>query len=256
MPKSNNPIIKLDGVTKRYSEYGVAVKALDDISLKIYPGEFVSIVGPSGSGKSTLLHCMGLLDRPSSGKIYLDGKDTSKISGKEIALFRGEKLGFVFQNYNLIPRLTALENVILPGLIMDKEPNVLEKKAKSLLKEVGIIHRADHKSIHLSGGEQQRVAIARSLINDPVLILADEPTGALDSDSSKDIMELLVKTNKKRGVTLLFVSHDTQVASYGKRTIIIKDGKVVGDTNGDANNFKKVLKHLSKHESKEGQNGG
>jgi len=255
MPKSNSPIIKLDGVTKRYSEYGVAVKALDNISLKIYPGEFVSIIGPSGSGKSTLLHCMGLLDRPSSGKIYVDGKDTSKISGKEIALFRGEKLGFVFQNYNLIPRLTALENVILPGLIMDKDPNILEKKAKNLLKEVGIIHRADHKGIHLSGGEQQRVAIARALINDPVLILADEPTGALDSDSSKEIMELLEEMNKKRGVTLLFVSHDTQIASYGKRTIVIKDGKVVGDTNGDTNNFKKVLKHLGKHDSGGGDNG-
>jgi len=251
MPKSNNPIIKLDGVTKRYSEYGVAVKALDNISLKIYPGEFVSIVGPSGSGKSTLLHCMGLLDRPSSGKIYVDGKDTSKISGKEIALFRGEKLGFVFQNYNLIPRLTALENVILPGLIMGKEPNTLEKKAKSLLKEVAIIHRADHKSIHLSGGEQQRVAIARALINDPVLILADEPTGALDSDSSKEIMELLVETNKKRGVTSLFVSHDTNVASYGRRILVIKDGKVVGDTD----NFKKVLKHLGKHVARGQKNG-
>jgi len=121
-------------VTKGYGEYGVAVKALDNVSLKICPGEFVSIIGPSGSGKSTLLHCMGLLDRPTSGKIYIDGKDTSKISGKEIALFRGEKLGFVFQNYNLIPRLTSLENVILPGLIMDKDQDALEKKAKALLK--------------------------------------------------------------------------------------------------------------------------
>jgi len=246
MQKTNNPIIKLDSVTKKYNEYGVAVKALDNISLKIYPGEFVSIIGPSGSGKSTLLHCMGLLDRPSSGKIYVDGKDTSNISGREIAQFRGEKLGFVFQNYNLIPRLTALENVTLPGFIMEKNANTLEQKAKVLLKEVGIAHRADHKSIHLSGGEQQRVAIARALINDPVLILADEPTGALDSDSSKEIMEILAEMNKKRGVTSLFVSHDTQVASYGRRTIVIKDGKLVGDTNGDHNNFKKVLKHLGK----------
>jgi ABC-type lipoprotein export system ATPase subunit len=250
MPKSNDPIIKLDGVTKRYNEYGVAVKALDKISLKIWPGEFVAIVGPSGSGKSTLLHCMGLLDRPSSGKIYIDGKDTSKISGKEIALFRGDKLGFVFQNYNLIPRLTALENVILPGRIMGKEADALEKKAKGLLKEVGIIHRADHKSIHLSGGEQQRVAIARALINDPVLILADEPTGALDSDSSKEIMEILVEMNEKRGMTSLFVSHDMQVASYGKRTIVIKDGTVVEDTNRYSTNSKskKVLEQVDKKE--------
>lgn len=252
MSERDEPIIKLDGITKKYNEYGVAVKAVDNISLKIYPGEFVSIVGPSGSGKSTLLHCMGLLDKPSSGKIYVDGKDTSKISGKEIALFRGEKLGFVFQNYNLIPRLTALENVILPGLIMDKEHDALEKKAKSLLKEVGIIHRAEHKSIHLSGGEQQRVAIARALINDPVLILADEPTGALDSDSSKEIMELLSETNKKRGVTSLFVSHDTNVASYGRRILVIKDGKVVEDTS----DFKNVLRHLGKSTSGERKNGG
>lgn len=245
MPKSNDAMINLDRVNKKYSEYGVAVKALDNISLKIYPGEFVSIVGPSGSGKSTLLHCMGLLDRPTSGTVFIDGKDTSKISGKEIALFRGTKLGFVFQNYNLIPRLTALENVILPGLIMEKDQSTLEDKAKILLKEVGIFHRADHKSIHLSGGEQQRVAIARALINDPVVILADEPTGALDSNSSKEIMELLVETNKNKSMTLLFVSHDPQVASYGRRTIIIKDGKVVGDTNGNTNNFKKVIKHLN-----------
>lgn len=246
MPKTKTPIIELDCITKKYNEYGVIVKALDRVSLKIYPGEFVSIIGPSGCGKSTLLHCMGLLDRPSTGRVLISGKDTSKISGKEIALFRGEKLGFVFQNYNLIPRLTVLENVILPGLIMSKEPIDLEKKAKVLLKEVGIHHRADHKGIHLSGGEQQRVAIARALINDPVLILADEPTGALDSDSSAEIMNLLVKMNEKRAVTSVFVSHDIHVASYGKRTIAIKDGKIVGDTNGKQKDFDKILKTFGK----------
>ena len=249
MPKKKKPIIALDRISKRYNEYGVVVKALDKVSLNIYPGEFVSIIGPSGSGKSTLLHCMGLLDRPSSGKMYIDGKDTTKISGKEIALFRGGKLGFVFQNYNLIPRLTVLENVILPGLIMQKDPDELEKKARILLKEVGIVHRADHKGVHLSGGEQQRVAIARALINDPVLVLADEPTGALDTDSSEEIMEILVEMNEKRNVTSVFVSHDIHIASYGKRTIVIKDGKLVGDTNGNSKDFKKVLKHLGKHVS-------
>jgi putative ABC transport system ATP-binding protein len=229
MPKKNIPIIELDNISKKYNEYGVIVNALDNVSLKIFPGEFVSIIGPSGSGKSTLLHCMGLLDRPSSGLLYIEGKDTTKISGKEIAEFRGEKLGFVFQSYNLIPRLTVLENVILPGLIMNKEPLDLEKKAKILLKEVGIIHRADHKGIHLSGGEQQRVAIARALINDPVLVLADEPTGALDSESSKDIMNLLLEMNTKKNVTSVFVSHDMHIARYGKRTLSLKDGKIVGD---------------------------
>jgi len=246
MAKKRNPIIMLDNISKNYDEYGVEIKALDRISLKIYPGEFVSIIGPSGSGKSTLLHCMGLLDRPSTGYVYIEGKNISKISGKEVAMFRGDKLGFVFQNYNLIPRLTVLENVILPGLIMKRDPTNLEKRAKELLKEVGIYHRADHKGIHLSGGEQQRVAIARSLINDPVLILADEPTGALDTDSSEEIMDLLVKVNKNRNVTSIFVSHDMHIASYGKRTLVLKDGRIVGDTKGVLKKFQKVIKKLPK----------
>jgi len=247
MAKSKKPIIHLKNISKKYDEYGVVVKALDNLSLNICPGEFVSIVGPSGCGKSTLLHCMGLLDRPSSGKVLIEGRDTSKISGKEIALFRGQKLGFVFQNYNLIPRLTVLENVILPGLIMDKDSKDLEEKAMDLLKETGIHHRADHKGIHLSGGEQQRVAIARSLINDPVLILADEPTGALDSDSSSDIMNILLKINKKKGATSVFVSHDIDIASYSKRTIALKDGKIVGDTNDKNCDFDNVIKTFRKN---------
>ncbi len=247
MVNRKKPIIHLKNVSKEYDEYGVVVKALDNLSLDIYPGEFVSIVGPSGCGKSTLLHCMGLLDRPTSGNIMVDGKDTSKISGKEIALFRGSKLGFVFQNYNLIPRLTVLENVVLPGLIMKKDPEELEKKAKGLLKETGILHRADHKGIHLSGGEQQRVAIARALINDPVMLLADEPTGALDSDSSGDIMNILLRINEKRGATSVFVSHDIDIASYSRRTVALKDGNVVGDTNDKNCNFEKVIKSFRKN---------
>jgi len=242
MSKNKQPIINLDCISKKYDEYGVVVNALDKVSLNIFPGEFVSIIGPSGCGKSTLLHCMGLLDRPTSGKVLIDGKDTSKISGKEIALFRGQKLGFVFQNYNLIPRLTVLENVVLPALIMKKDQVKTEEKARILLKEVGILHRADHKGIHLSGGEQQRVSIARALINDPVLLLADEPTGALDSDSSSEIMDLLLKLNKKRGATSVFVSHDIDIAGYGQRTIALKDGFVVGDTKDKNYDFEKVVK--------------
>jgi len=245
MQRSKNAIISLKLISKKYDEYGVLVKALDEVSLNIYPGEFVSIVGTSGSGKSTLLHCMGLLDRPSNGKVYIEDKDTSKISGKEIALFRGEKLGFVFQNYNLIPRLTVIENVILPGLIMNKNHNELQEKAKILLKEVGIIHRADHKGVHLSGGEQQRVAVARALINDPVLLLADEPTGALDTDSSEEIMKLLKKMNSKRNVTIVYVSHDIDIARYGTRTIALKDGEIVGDTIEKKYDFEKILSLLS-----------
>ena len=245
MSRKKQPIIKLDNISKKYDGYGVVVNALDKVSLEIFPGEFVSIIGPSGSGKSTLLHCMGLLDRPSSGRVLIDGRDTTKITGKEIAQFRGEKLGFVFQNYNLIPRLTVLENVILPGLIMQKNPAKLESRAYELLNEVGIKHRADHKGIHLSGGEQQRVAIARSLINEPVLVLADEPTGALDTESSEEIMEILVKMNKVRGATTVFVSHDMNVASFGKRTIVIKDGKNVADTKGKTKDFDKAMEHLN-----------
>jgi len=230
MPKTKKAIITLDRVSKRYNEYGIVVKALDNVSLEIFPGELVSIIGPSGCGKSTMLHCMGLLDRPTSGNVYIDGKNTSKISGKEIALFRGKKLGFVFQNYNLIPRLTVLENVMLPGLIMEKDASDLEKKAYVLLKEVGIKHRADHKGVHLSGGEQQKVSIARALINDPILVLADELTGALDSENSAEIMKLLVRMNEKRHATFVFVSHDMEIANYGKRKIMLDDGRVIGDT--------------------------
>ncbi len=249
MLNQKNPIINIENISKIYDEYGVTVNALDKISLKIYPGEFVSIIGTSGSGKSTLLHCMGLLDRPTSGKVYIENKDTSKISGKEIAQFRGEKLGFVFQNYNLIPRLTVLENVVLPGLIMQKNINELQEKANQLLKEVGISHRADHKGVHLSGGEQQRVAIARALINDPVLVLADEPTGALDTQSSMEVMELLEKMNEKKDVTIVFVSHDIDIARYGRRTIALKDGKKVGDTIDEKTDFEVLLEKL-------GNNGG
>lgn len=246
MPQKKQAIIRLDSVSKKYNEYGNVVKALDNVSLEIFLGDFVSIMGPSGSGKSTLLHCMGLLDRPTSGRVFVDGKDTTEISGKEIAQFRGGKLGFVFQNYNLIPRLTVLENVKLPGLIMEQEAKDLEKKAKILLKEVGILHRADHKGIHLSGGEQQRVAIARALINDPVLVLADEPTGALDSESSKDIMELLVKMNKKRGVTAVFVSHDINISSYAKRTLVLEDGTIVADKNIKNLDYANIMKTFKK----------
>jgi putative ABC transport system ATP-binding protein len=251
MDKMKNPIIMLENITKKYDEYGVVVKALNHVSLKIFPGEFVSIIGSSGCGKSTLLHCMGLLDRPTKGNVYIEGRNTTELSGKQIALFRGERLGFVFQNYNLIPRLTVLENVILPGQIMEKDTENLEKKAKNLLKEVGILHRANHKGIHLSGGEQQRVAIARSLINDPILILADEPTGALDSDSSKEIMELLVKINKNRNVTTVFVSHDMDIASYGNRTLILKDGRIIGDTKDKSKNINKFLKKIPKNNRRE-----
>lgn len=249
MAKSAPPIIELDRVTKKYGQYNAEVVALDDVSLKIFPGDFVSIVGTSGCGKSTLLHLMGILDRPTKGKVLVDGRDTTKITGKDVAAFRGKKMGFVFQSYNLIPRLTAIENVILPGLIKGDAPEKLKKKANVLLKEVGIFHRAEHKGVHLSGGEQQRVAIARSLINDPVVILADEPTGALDTDSSADIMRILAKTNKEKEVAIVFVSHDPTIASYGKRAIVMEDGKIVEA--GEKNRLRKTIEEASKRRKNE-----
>jgi putative ABC transport system ATP-binding protein len=245
MRKDNRyPLIELKNVSKIYTQYGTEIAALDNVSLKINPGEFVSIIGPSGSGKTTLLHCMGLLDRPTKGKVLIENKDTSKITGKEIAVLRGKKIGFVFQNYNLIPRLTVIENVILPGLIAGEKKSTLVEKALGLLEEVGIKHRAKHKGAHLSGGEQQRVAIARALINDPIVIMADEPTGALDSESSKEIMDLLAKLNKEKKVTIVFVSHDLEIASYGKRAVLLKDGKIVKDSH--RRGLSEILKEASK----------
>ena len=225
----SDPIIEFAHVTKIYEGYDSKVIALNDVSLKIYPREFIAITGPSGSGKSTLLHCMGLLDRPTNGKIFIEGKDTSEITGKDVALLRGKKIGFVFQSYNLIPRLTVVENVILPGLIIGRKKEELKKKAMQLLREVGIEHRAEHRGVHLSGGEQQRVAIARALINDPIIMLADEPTGALDTESSKEIMDLLKEMNKDKGVTIVFVSHDPDIAKYGRRRLEIVDGSIKSD---------------------------
>lgn len=228
MPNSE-PIIELVDVTKIYEGYESRVVALNGVSLKIYPEEFIAITGPSGSGKSTLLHCMGLLDRPTSGKIFIEGKDVCRISGKDVALLRGKKIGFVFQSYNLIPRLSVIDNVMLPGLILGRKKEELKSKAIQLLREVGIEHRAKHRGVHLSGGEQQRVAIARALINDPIIILADEPTGALDTESSREIMDLLKETNINRGVTVVFVSHDVDIARYGKRRIEMVDGYIRSD---------------------------
>ena len=229
----DRPIVRLEKVTRVYEEYGKKVIALREISLDIFPGEFVCIVGPSGSGKSTLLYCMGLLDRPTHGRIYVEGKDTSKLTGKEVADFRGKKMGFIFQNYNLIPRLTALENVMLPAIIAGKKPKEVKNKARQLLQSVGLSHRENHRSISLSCGEQQRVAIARALINDPVIILADEPTGALDSENSKEIMELLKRINETRKVAVITVTHDQSISSYGDRIITIRDGTIVSDNYGN-----------------------
>jgi len=222
----NQPILRLEDVWKTYHIGEVETKALQGISLEINRGSFVSIVGPSGSGKSTLLNIMGLLDFPDEGKVFIEGKDISTLSLNEIAQIRGEKLGFVFQQFNLIQHLSALENVILPMIFQGVKENEAKERAKKLLALVELEEKINRKPFQLSGGEQQRVAIARALINNPAIILADEPTGNLDSKTGKMIMEIFKKLHKEENRTIVVVTHDSYIASYGEQKILIQDGKI------------------------------
>jgi len=222
----SNKIIELKDVKKIYQMEEVEVKALNNVDLEIIKNEFVAIMGPSGSGKSTLLHMIGCLDRPSSGKVFLNGTDISKLNDSELARLRGKEIGFVFQTFNLYPTLTALENVELPMMIIEKDKKERKERAMELLKTVGLEERAEHLPSQLSGGERQRVAIARALANDPNLILADEPTGNLDSKSGYEIMKIFVKLNEK-GKTIVVVTHEQYIASHAKNIVKIKDGKIL-----------------------------
>jgi len=220
-------MIVLKAVSKIYQMGNVQVKALDNVSLKIRPGEFVAIIGSSGSGKSTLLHILGGLDRPTEGKVIWENKDLSQMSDEELALFRNQTMGFIFQQFQLLPRLTVIENILLPTLY--SSPSLKQgafQRAKKLLSLVGLSHRLNHTPNQLSGGEQQRVAIARALINNPRAILADEPTGNLDSKTGRQIMAILEKLNRDQGITLIVVTHDPSIAKEARRVIEIKDGKV------------------------------
>jgi putative ABC transport system ATP-binding protein len=219
------PLIKTENLTRTYKLDEMLVHVLKGLNIEIEQGEMVSIMGPSGCGKSTLMHLLGLLDTPTSGKILFAGRDVSQLSDNERADFRGDRVGFVFQQFNLLKKFTALENVVLP-LIYSHKGGGTEKRARDLLAEVGLSHRLNHLASKLSGGEQQRVAIARSLINDPPLILADEPTGNLDSRAGSEIMDLLRNLNSK-GKTLVIVTHDLSVAQGCQRIIRMKDGEVV-----------------------------
>ncbi|MBI4015677.1 MAG: ABC transporter ATP-binding protein [Candidatus Aenigmarchaeota archaeon] len=221
-------VISLENVGKVYRNGGVDTPALSSINLKIGKGDFASIMGPSGSGKSTLLHIIGALDKPSSGKVIIDGKEVSKLKEPEIAKLRGEKIGFVFQFFNLYPTLTALENVELPMVIAGKEKKERVKRAKELLEMVGLKEKANSFPSQLSGGQKQRVAIARALANNPLFVLADEPTGNLDSKSGKDIIDILENLNKKEGKTVVIITHDQSIASHSKHIIRIEDGRIVG----------------------------
>jgi putative ABC transport system ATP-binding protein len=221
-------IIKLDDVRKTYDMDSVKLEVLHGIDLTIKEGEFVSIMGASGSGKSTLLHLIGVLDKPTSGVVYLNDVNVSKLSSSQLSRLRGEKIGFVFQFFNLYPTLTARENVELPMIIHEVSKKNREKKSLELLNKVGLRDRGDHYPSQLSGGERQRVAIARALANDPSMILADEPTGNLDSKTGIEIMKLFSELNDE-GKTIVMVTHEKNLASYSKRIVHVKDGNISKD---------------------------
>jgi putative ABC transport system ATP-binding protein len=224
-----NSSIKLENVWKVYQLGKVRLEVLKGINLEIAPGNFVVILGPSGSGKSTLLHIIGLLDTPTKGKVFLKDQDTSQFSEDELAQIRGKKIGFIFQQFNLLPNLTALENVMIPMVFQGITEKERTERAKFLLESVGLKERMLHRPFELSGGEQQRIAIARSLSNNPEVIVADEPTGNLDSTTGQKIMETLINLHKKEQKTIIVVTHDPSIADYSEQIINIKDGKLVSN---------------------------
>ncbi|RME59515.1 ABC transporter ATP-binding protein [Candidatus Parcubacteria bacterium] len=222
------PLIAIERVTKVYSTGSVATYALRGVTMSVQAGEFAAIMGPSGSGKSTLLHILGLLDRPTSGTYKFHGKVVATYSDNELASLRNKEIGFVFQSFNLLPHLTVLENVMLPLYYSTVRPKDYRARAQAALEAVGLPTQLFSKeSFLLSGGEKQRVAIARALVNSPQLILADEPTGNLDTASGKVVMETLSRLHKHEGRTIILVTHDPAIANYAQRTIHIRDGKVV-----------------------------
>ena len=223
------PVIQLDHIHKTYTMGDVDVHALRGISLTINEGEFVAIMGASGSGKSTTMNIIGCLDRPTRGQYVLDGEDVSEMSKDERADIRCQKIGFVFQGFNLLARTSALENVELPMLYAGVNGPTRHQRAMDALAAVGLAGREQNHSNQLSGGQQQRVAVARSLVNNPALILADEPTGNLDSRTSVEVMEIFQRLNRERGITLVLVTHEHDIAQYAKRVVVFKDGKIQKD---------------------------
>lgn len=221
-------VVNVKGLEKTYKIGHVDVAAVRGISFQVSVGEFVSIMGPSGCGKSTLMHLIGCLDRPTAGAVILDGEDVSKFNDNELASVRNTKVGFVFQMFNLLPRLSAVENIELPLIYRGVEKAERERRAKEALNLMGLSDRAQHKPTELSGGQVQRVAIARAIVNKPSILLADEPTGNLDSKSGEEIMKIFQQLNSM-GVTIIMVTHEADIAAFTKRKILLKDGKMIDD---------------------------
>ena len=229
-PASTKPVIRLENVYKTYDLGEIQVQALRGVSLEVRQGEFVAVMGPSGSGKSTIMNILGCLDRPTKGHYYLDGVDVSGMSKTQLAGIRNKKLGFVFQQFNLLARTSALENVELPTVYAGITPDERAKRAMEALRRVGLADRAGHHPSQLSGGQQQRVAIARGLVNRPAILLADEPTGNLDSRTSVEIMDILQDLNNEQGLTIVLVTHEPDIAKFAKRTLEFRDGKLRRDS--------------------------
>ena len=219
-------LIRLEGVGRRFHLGGSEVLALDGVSLAIEAGEYLAVMGPSGSGKSTLLNVLGLLDRPDEGEYWLEGARTARLAEPELARLRGQAIGFVFQSFHLVPRLTAFENVALPLMLAGMAPAERTTRVAALLAELGLSARADHRPAELSGGQRQRVAIARAMVTQPRLLLADEPTGNLDSRSGEEVIALLEHLNRERGVTLVVVTHDERIGARAGRRIRMNDGRL------------------------------
>ena len=227
---STPPVIAVENITKVYAMGDVEVRALRGVTLSIDAGEFVAVTGPSGSGKSTFMHILGCLDRPSDGRYLLDGRDVSRLSRDELAEVRNGKIGFVFQGFNLLARTTALDNVELPLLYGSRMNGpARHARARDMLHAVGLGDRMDHFPNQLSGGQQQRVAIARALVNQPAILLADEPTGNLDSRTSIEVMDIFQRLNEESGITVLLITHEADIAEYGSRIIRFHDGTVASD---------------------------
>ena len=240
-------ILATEGLTKDYRLGPHTVHALRGVSVSIERGEFVAVMGPSGSGKSTFMNLLGCLDRPTAGRYWLDGQDVARLSRDQLAAVRNAKIGFVFQQFNLLPRASALENVELPLLYSGDSPRTRRARALERLTEVGLADREHHHPSQLSGGQQQRVAIARALVNDPAVILADEPTGNLDTRTSAEIVALLQRLNKD-GLTIVLVTHESDIAAFAGRRLVFRDGRLMSDQRGEPQDAAVVLATLPEEE--------